>query len=224
MAPRKYPLITGEIYHVFNRGNNKQPTFTKKREYERALSTISYYKYQLPPVKLSRYLACLPQLRDAYDKRLQDCKKIVHIISFCLMPNHYHLILYQNIDNGISKFIANFQNSYTKYFNKRNKRDGGLFLDQFKAIRVENDEQLIHTNRYIHLNPYSSYIVTTLKDNESYPWSSLSHYLKRNSNIIDDHNLILGIFKKNKKSYRKFINDQADYQRSLNSIKHLVFE
>ena len=137
------------------------------------------------------------------------------------MPNHFHFLLRQTEDGGISKFLSNLQNSYTKFFNLSHERDGSLFLDQFKAIRIETDEQLTHVSRYIHLNPHTGYVVKTLEELEIYPWSSFSDYLQRKSLVVDV-DFILNFL--GKQSYKKFVFDQADYQRKLKEIEHLVLE
>ena len=76
----------------------------------------------------------------------------MEIICYCLMPNHLHLLLRQLMDGGISKFMSNFANSYTRYFNTKSKRKGPVFEGKFKAKRIETDEQLLHLSRHIHLN------------------------------------------------------------------------
>ena len=74
--------------------------------------------------------------------RLDKDKKHTDILSYCLMPNHFHLLLKQNDDNGISKLLANLQNSYARYFNIKNERIGPLFQGQFKAVRIDSEEQI----------------------------------------------------------------------------------
>jgi len=115
------------------------------------------------------------------------------------------------------------QNSYTKYFNFKRKRIGSLFQGIFKAIRVETDEQLIHLSRYIHLNPYSSYIVKSIKDLKTYPWSSLPDYLGKQKYPFLKKKFILDFFK-SKRDYQEFVFNQADYQKELEKIKHLTWE
>lgn len=222
MPGRKTPLVTGEIYHVFNRGINKQPTFISKRDYERAKQTISFYKNASLKIKLSKFL------KSGFEEQTKilknsDTRKLVDVLAFVLMLNHFHLLLKQNTDKGISNFMSIFQNSYTRYFNTKHARDGSLFLDQFKALRVEKDRQLTHVHRYIHLNPYSSYVVRSFQDLIDYPWSSLKEYINKESKGICDRELINSFFKSTN-IYIKFILDQADYQRSLENIKHLAFE
>lgn len=226
MPFRKVPIVTNEIYHVFNRGIDKRPTFTSKREYERAMQVVWFYHFTSPPVKLSRFLTLPSEDQTKITlEQSKKAKKLVAILSYCLMPNHYHFLLKQSEDNGISKFMSQFQNSYTKYFNTKHERTGlgALFVDQFKAVRIETDEQLLHVSRYIHLNPYTSYVVKDLESLVKYPWSSLEEYSNLQSEEICDTNLVLSFFK-NRKEYARFVFDQADYQRTLDKIKHLLLE
>lgn len=222
MPGRLIPFITKEIYHVFNRGIDRCPTFTTKREYARALDTLKYYQFKNPPVKLSKFLTMQDERKQEIMKMMINNEKLVKIYSYCLMPNHFHLLLMQNTENGISKFLSNFQNSYTRYFNTRHDRDGSLLLDQFKGVRIETDEQFMHVSRYIHLNPYTSYVVKKLEDLENYSWSSLPEYLYNQERAVEK-DFLLSFFK-NTKDYKQFVFDQADYQRKLNAIKHLVLE
>lgn len=224
MPFRKYPLVTGEVYHVFNRGIDRKTTFIDKREYERAVQTIDFYRFATPPVKLSRFLSMSTEDQERVIKNLkQSDDKLVSIISFCLMPNHYHFLLKQLVDRGIANFISQLQNSFTRYFNAKHERIGPLFLDQFKAVRIETDDQLIHVNRYIHLNPYTSYVVKDLESLKKYPWSSFLEYLENEINGICDKELVYFFFKK-RSQYKKFIFDQADYQRKIDKIKHLTID
>lgn len=138
------------------------------------------------------------------------------------MPNHFHFLLRQVSDKGISKFLSNFQNSYTRYFNIKNAREGPLFLDQFKAVLIETDEQLIHVSRYVHLNPITSYVVKDFESLLNYPWSSLPEYIQGIESICDI-NTIMDFFKV-PYSYEVFLKDQVGYQRELDVIKHLALD
>lgn len=230
MPGRLTPLVNDEFYHVYNRGINRQPTFVSKREYRRALYTINFYRFLNPSTSLSKFLRMEADKQTDFLKALRQSKKLIGVFSYCLMPNHFHFLLKQKEDKGISKFFSNFQNSYTKYFNFSHKRDGSLFLDQFKAIRIETDEQLIHLSRYIHLNPYTGYIVKSLRALEEYPWSSFYDYCEATSpgylqaeNQFVDTELVLGFFESRQK-YKEFVFDQADYQRKLKEIEHLSLD
>ena len=216
-------MVNGEIYHIFNRGINRQETFHSRRDYQRALLTLRFYRLLHPPQRLSCFLQTDSKKRET---TLSDAEKnglSVTVLAFCLMPNHFHHLLRQETDNGISKFMSDFQNSYTRYFNTRHQRDGAIFLTQFKAVRIEDEDQLLHVSRYIHLNPYSSYVVKTQQQLLDYPWSSLGEYLDPKHAVISQPQIILASFK-NPQEYRQFVLDQADYQRHLEEIKHLTFE
>lgn len=221
MPGRKIPLVNGEIYHVFNRGIDHRPIFTDKREYSRALETIKYYQHHSPSIRLSVYLAGGVEKRETFLQHLSISPLQVEIIAYCLMPNHFHLLLKQTLENGISKFLSNSQNSYTRYFNSRKQRIGPLLLDQFQAVRCETEEQLVHLTRYIHLNPFTAYIIKNLADLATFPWSSFGQYIGESKNDICKNQEVLSLFK-TKEQYKNFVYDQADYQRKLKTIKYLT--
>jgi putative transposase len=220
---RKCVFINDRYYHVFNRGFEKREVFSQTREYLRALKTATYYQYRGKPLSFSHFLR---QSESDQAKMLSSIQKtdnkLVDIVAYCLMPNHFHFILKQNQKNGISKFISDFTNSYTKYFNTRHERGLMLFQGTFRAVPVEDDEQLLHLSRYIHLNPFVSSIVE-LADLEKYPWSSYSEYLEQNNNALSDSDLIIKMIG-GTKNYREFVDNQAEYAKELEEIKHLSLE
>lgn len=222
MPGRSIPLVTNEIYHIYNRGIDHRPTFINKREFERAIQVIKFYQYDDPPLKLSTFLILSKQKKEIFSEKIEKYEKIVDILSFCFMPNHFHFLLRQTKHNGISSFLSIFQNSYTRYFNLKHKRIGPLFLDQFKAVRIETEEQLLHVSRYIHLNPYTSYVIKNLKTLYSYNWSSLPQLLNPSHELFISKEILLRFNKK--LTYEKFLFDQAGYQRNLDKIKHLLNE
>ena len=126
------------------------------------------------------------------------------------------------MDDGIAKFISNLTNSYSRYFNTKHKRIGSLFQGIFKAVRMENEEQLIHVSRYIHLNPVVSFIIKE-EFLDTYPWSSMSEFSGYQKEEICDKEIILSCFS-SKKNYQKFVHDQVDYAKKLEIIKHLILE
>ncbi len=224
MPGRDIPLISGEIYHVFNRGVASQPIFLQKRDYQRFLDTVSYYQNINIPLRYSKFLTLSRIERNKMFDELSKKKDfLVENISFCLMPNHFHLLLKQNDKDGISKFVGNLSNSYTRYFNTKNKRSGPLLQGKFKAVRIETDEQLLHVARYIHLNPYTSFIVKNIEALTQYPYSSLGKYLKLHDNKILNKDLIITHFK-TFKLFKGFTFNQAEYQKQLGNIKHLILE
>jgi len=218
------PLVDGQIYHVINRGSGSQPVFLSKRDYQRFLETFLYYQNKNLPLKYSRFLTLSSNQRQEILNELMKKKKfLVEILAYCLMSNHVHLLLKQVGDKGISLFMSNLTNSYTRYFNTKNERKGSLFQGKFKAVLVESDEQLLHVSRYIHLNPYTSYVVKNLKETANYPYSSFEEYLNPNLKGFCEKEIILSNFKSGSK-YKEFVFDQADYQRRLEQLKNLQLE
>lgn len=218
---RKVPLVTGQFYHIFNRGVAKQPVFLDKRDYGKFLLTLSYYRFVKPPARLSFYTRIPESQRRLLDKAQSKRETLIEIVSFVLMPNHFHLLVKQTFNKGISTFIARAINSYTRYFNTKQDRLGAAFQGAFRVVRVETDEQLVHLSRYIHLNPLVSYVVKD-EDFLSYPWSSLSEYLKGSPNFVNP-DPVLSQFRSPDK-YKEFVLNQADYAKRLEEIKHLTLE
>lgn len=224
MPIRTTPLVNNEIYHVLNRGNGAIPIFKTQWDYKKFLEIMFYYQNISPPKRLSQFLLLPASERANFETEFRQKKDfLVEIIAYCLMPNHFHLLLKQIKDNGINKFMRLFQNSYSHYFNNKNNRKGPLFEDRFKAILVETNNQLLHLSRYIHINPYSSHLVKDFSSLLAYKYSSLPEYLAPVNLQYCQKEIVLGQFPSSS-AYKKFILDQADYQRSLEQIKHQILE
>jgi len=222
MAYRKIILGTNEIYHLYNRGVEKRPIFLIRKDYLRFISLVNYYRFANCPIKFSHFKTLSIEERNNILARLdKESKKLVDIMTFCLMPNHVHFLLKQLLDNGISKFMAKITNAFSHYFNVRHERVGHLFQGNFGAVRMENDEQLVYVSRYIHLNPVSSYLIE-IEDIDDYDYSSFPEYIGRKSGFCNTKE-ILSYFK-NADDYKKFVYDQADYAKQLENINHLTME
>lgn len=223
MPIRKTPLANEYIYHILNRGVNRTPIFNQVKDYQRFLALMEYCHYADYLVKFSLFKTLSKEKRAIIKTRLKE--KFINFIAYCLMPNHFHFVLRQKKEDGITSFVNRLLTSYAKFFNTKYERSGPLFDGRFKAVLVETDEQLIHLVRYVHLNPYSSVIVKALKELLSYPWSSLPEYLNSKGlpEICEEKQIILSQFA-NQEKFKKFTLDQADYQRELEEIKHLIEE
>ena len=221
MPGRELRFVTDGIYHAFNHGIDPFQTFTNEGDYRRALLALEFYRLVTPPMKLSKFLSLDRETKKQIRNNLRQQERRVDVLSFCLMPNHFHLLLRQKKDGGIPKFMSDFQNSYTRFFNTKHERKGPLLLRPFKAVRIYSEQQLLHVSRYQHLNAYSSSIVRSLEQLERYPWSSLPEYLGLVNQDLCEKETILSQFG-SVGSYRNFIFDRADYQRSLEEIKHII--
>ena len=146
MSIRKVNLVNGEYYHVYNRGNSKQKIFHDNEDYFRFISLM----YACNSVNNFRIFT-LAKEESPYD--FERGKQIVSIGSYCLMPNHFHILITQTEERGISKFIQKLTTAYVMYYNKKYKRTGGLFEGKFKSEHLNNDRYLKYLFSYIHLNP-----------------------------------------------------------------------
>jgi len=198
-----------------NRSVQKLPIFQGKRECNFFLEAMEYYLQVEPPVKFSLYKTN----KDRFNIKKDD-NFLVSVIAYCLMPNHFHLILKQLAEEGIKKYIQRLTNSFAHYYSKKYESSGHLFGGNFKAVHVGSDEQLWHLSRYLHLNPVSGYLVENPKD---YLFSSYGIYLgEKKSNFVDP-SLVMENFSSPGK-YKSFVEDRKDYQRVLEEIKRLTLE
>ena len=211
MPSRFTPFVNNEIYHVFNRGVAKMRIYNNIYDYRRFLRTVLYYQLLGPKPKFSRFMPNSFRL---------NAIKIIEIICYCFMPNHFHFLLKQVKENGITEFVSKLSNSYTKYFNTKNQRVGPIFQGEFKSVHIETNEQLLHVSRYIHLNPIISY---TAKDLKNFKWSSYNEYIGEPKSILCSKEIILDQFKSGKE-YEDFTLDQLEYARTLESVKHKLLD
>ncbi|RJQ37005.1 hypothetical protein C4559_04760 [Candidatus Microgenomates bacterium] len=212
MPSRKVPFVNGECYHIFNRGVAKIPIFDNSRDYQHFIKTMIYYQIEGPKPRFS--ICTLKGLE------LNHNKKIINILGYCLMPNHFHLLIQQIRENGITEFMSKLSNSYTKYFNIKNRRIGPLLQGEFKSVYIEKDEQLIHLLRYIHLNPLVGYKTKNL---EEYPWSSYLEYTELSDNNICLKEIVINQFK-SVDEFKSFTHDQEDYGQKLEMLKHELLD
>lgn len=143
-------------YHVYNRGVSKQKIFLDKQDYLYFLGLLKRYLDQVDRKQKPN--------RMEYKCYADD----VELLAYCLMPNHFHLLLYQKTCNGMPDLLKSVSVAYSMYFNRKYKHAGSLFQQRYRAVLIENDAQFAHISRYIHMNPHS-YL--------RYEWSSIGYYL-----------------------------------------------
>jgi putative transposase len=145
MGNRNVPFAEHEYYHIYNRGNSKQVIFREPDDYERFQALLylsnSFERFVFREID--------------EDKRyfIDRGTVLVDIEAYCLMPNHFHILLTQKVDNGISLFMKKVSTGYSMYFNKKYERTGSLFEGAFKSQHADSDEYLKYLYSYIHLNP-----------------------------------------------------------------------
>ena len=189
----------GEWYHCFNRGVDKRKVFLSKIDYERFM-VLLYAGNSSQVVHISNLKKHSP--RDIIkDNILERKQPLVEIAAYCLMPNHFHLVLKEIKQGGISLFMQKIITGYTMYFNKKNERTGALFSSTFKSKHVSDDRYLKHLISYVHMNPVELFEprwkegqgnINTIKNQLlTYPYASTVDFLNKNStrpekNIISD--------------------------------------
>jgi REP element-mobilizing transposase RayT len=153
---RETQFVNGMFYHVYNRGVDKRNTFVDSTDRERFLQSMKEFN-TLNPIgsiyEKSLARKKLPQgIRGSRASTAAAHQKLVNFVAYCINPNHYHFILEQVMDKGIEKFMHRLGTGYTKYFNARHKRSGGLFGGKFKSISIDSNEYLLYLSAYINLN------------------------------------------------------------------------
>lgn len=144
---RTLTFASGEFYHIYNRGTDKRNVFTSRSDRDRFLALL-YLANQNGPTDLKLQGRTLLEIVEE-----RDGTPLVEIAAYCLMPNHFHLLIRELEEGGISKFMQKLTTGYTMYFNKWHERNGSLFQGKFKATHVADDRYLRYLISYIHLNP-----------------------------------------------------------------------
>ncbi len=222
---RKECLTTGNVYHILNKSIAGYSIFSSERDYLRIKQMLRFFNIENKPFsRFSRFLERADHQNKSFEELLSEeiinNNRLVRIIAYCIMPTHFHLVLKQLQDDGVSKFTGDFSNSYTRYFNTKYKRKGCLWEDKFKNVSVVSDEQLLHLTRYIHLNPVTENLVGSP---EEWEHSSYLEYIKPDQITypLCDFKKLLEI---TPSEYSQFVNDRANYQRELAKIKKAVIE
>jgi putative transposase len=224
---RRVKFKNGEYYHIFNRGVDKRKIFLDKYDYIRFLTCLREFN----TIDSIDSLYRLNQIRKIHTPNvvtglLQDCSnpvtthKIVEIICFALLPNHYHLLLSQISDNGISKFIHKLAKGYSRYFNIKTKRSGTLFQGTFKSVEIKTDSYLQYLSGYINGNAEIHGIAKA----ENWPWSSYADYLGKWNDSLCDKNIILNEFE-SPQEYKIFSETIVEESKQRkDEIKHYTLE
>ncbi len=202
---RKIVFANDEYYHVFNRGVDKRKIFLRVGHYKRFIQTLENL-LNFGSATTGRTLI----------QKIAFTTKI-SFISYCLMPNHYHFIIRQIQENGISEFMHHLNTSYTKYFNINEKRSGRLFEFTFKAVHVDSEAQLLHLSRYIHINPLLAGVV---EDLNKYTWSSYQDFIGlRDSHLCQKQEILdLISLKKSPQKYQDFVVSRIKHAQALKNI------
>lgn len=212
-------MVNGEYYHIYNRSIAGFKIYNNDSDFQRFADLLGYYCFSDPPIKYSEYKRLNSESQKNMVFSLSTNDKLVSFVCFCIMPTHFHILLRQNVEDGITRFIGLIENSYSRYFNLVHKRKGPLWESRFQAVHVATDVQLLHLTRYIHLNPVSAGIINKP---EEWKYSSYFEFLNmENPNNLCKFNDLIDM---KSKQYQKFVNDRKDYQRQLAIIKSQLLD
>ena len=189
--------VPESYYHVYARGGSKQPIFLDAADYR-------YFTNLFP-----RYLSkkdVLSKVGTKYPKYWRE----IQLNAYCLMRNHFHLLVFQEELPYLEKFMRSIMTSYSRYFNLRHKRTGSLFESRYKAVRIDDDSYLQHISRYIHLNP---------RYWENYYNSSLKYYRDGAEPDWLTTRPILEIFD-SRSDYMEFVTDYEEMRDTISELKY----
>ena len=209
---RKIQFVDEEFYHIYNCGVEKRDIFREEEEYFKFLDNLKYFNNQ------SYYKERISESKKGH--LLLKKEKIVEVVAFSLASNHFHLILKQLKEKGISTFMHKVGTSFSNFINKKYNRIGSLFQGPFKAIHIDNDDYLLWLSGYINGNIEIHKIAKA----ESYKWSSFRYFLNLEENkFLGEKDIILDQFK-DIESYKDFVEMVIEQSSSKKEIEKYYLE
>ena len=209
--------VDNTYYHVYNRGVEKRTIFLDEKDYKVFLSYLKFYLSPPEPRGPS------PRLSPAQQLTNHNLK--IALISYCLMPNHFHLLIKQTDKNCMTNFVRALCTRYSMYFNKRYARIGSLFQGRYKAVLVDNEMQFLYLTKYIHRNPLdlSDYTSSNLLD---YPYSSYRNFASIiHQSWIDPSDIIYRYSKNNAKhTYQNFVEESREITTEIETLDNLTLD
>lgn len=173
----------GCFYHIYNRGNRKAEIFLEDWDRKRFLERLGFYK-------------------DEFNMTL---------LTYCLMPNHFHFLFRQDSEESISRFMLSLLTSYAKYFNTKYDLVGRLFQGRFQSKIIDEEEYLLELSRYVHRNPLEIISLSNRFKLQEYRWSSYPEYLglTTGKGLVDTNEILSYFSQKNPQmDYQTFVEEQ----------------
>ena len=245
MPSRRPQFVNNEFYHIFNRGVEKRTIFHQISDYFRFIFCL----YELNDKNLVKMRDRIRERRARRERKntgrtrviQRKRESLVEIIAFCLMPNHYHLVLRQLVNRGISLFMKKLGDSYVGYFNEKYDRKGmgSLFQGRFQAVYIRNEDQFRYLICYIFTNPVEllerNWKEAGLKDPqkalkflEEYRWSSYLDCIgKENFPSVTKREFLMEIFGSPanvKENVKDWLLDRTELKKSLAAIEDLLLD
>lgn len=164
---RKDPLVLNEYYHIYNRGVEKRDIFMSKHDLSRFILSIKEFNISSPVSSLEkryRIKGGVQHLQYGDVGHLPNKNKLISIVCYCINPNHFHFIVKQEVEGGISEFFKRLLGGYTLYFNKIHGRSGALFQGRFKSHLISKDDYILKIRPYVNMN----YLVHDIPEDKSH--------------------------------------------------------
>ena len=204
---RKHPLVTDQYYHIYNRGVDKRDIFMSKKDVSRFTLSIKQFN-KICPVGSLR-----DNMRDKLSsKRRQKENPLVSIVCYCFNPNHFHFILKQETDGGISEFLKRLLGGYSRYFNKVHNRNGTLFQGRFKSHLINDDQYFLKIFPYVNIN-YRIHDIP--QDKKNLVLSSDTEYENMNFNLVS---------RKEAKNLLSFYGSSNDFRNECLKVSSIIRE
>ncbi|NTU73925.1 hypothetical protein HGB07_07265 [Candidatus Roizmanbacteria bacterium] len=191
--------VPDSYYHVYARGINKRKLFREDSDYKYFLCLFGRYLSENPVIGKTGVV-------------YPNYQNKIELLAYCLMSNHFHMLLYQTDIPYLEKFMRSLMTSYSRYFNLKYKRTGSVFESRYKAVRIDQEAYLRHITRYIHLNPRLW---------ERYKHSSLRYYREGGEPIWLKTGKVLDLFLSRQK-YMEFVADYEETHSVLNNLKYYI--
>jgi len=218
---RKIKFTPKEYYHLYSRGVEKRKIFLDTKDHERFM-VLLYVMNQPDAFHFTNFLKN-HKIEEIFDQPKK--KSLISILSYALMPNHFHILVYENEEGGISKFMGRLLTAYSMYFNTKYERSGPLFTHPFRSQHISDESQYLWIFSYIHFNA----IIIIKKDFnigetesksifekflKSYRYSSYHEYsgVDRSESKILDFSMIPDYLIKNKLDIKKYQSWLKKYQ------------
>ncbi len=218
---RLHRIIPDEYYHIYNRAVEKKVIFNDNGDYWRFLFLILYFQSNVKFVQLGRLVEQFVQHSVLDIKEDVVKNRTTELVAFCIMPNHFHLMIKEVEENGISNYMQRVLNAYSKYYNTKYEKSGHVFQGPYRAVHISDNRQLLHASAYIHRNPRE--IPRWFRREDQYQWSSYQDFVKGNRwerLLVPD--IVLGQFKDGedydrfaKTSPAKVVEGELDYLENL---------
>ncbi len=209
---RRETITKGEYYHVFNRGIEKRSIFLKKGDYERFINSLTLFNTDKPSWLVNDILEAGAGFFPT------EVERLVGLVAYCVNPNHFHLLLKENQENGVATFMKKVCTGYAMYFNKKNERSGILFQGRFKSVHIDSNDLLLYISAYVNCNSE----IHNFEKAKDYQWCSFPEYLDNRKGVCQK-GIVLDQFA-NAINYGNFCYDKVVGMKKKKELENEIFE